>query len=374
MILYKKIFHSYDLAMKAFFFFLFFFSFLFTIALEAKECNLTSPLKVFKPQFAKHFTIEYFDKFKIAHANNHSYLLSGQEDLGCQFPMLKIKTPVKRVVMMSTTYLPALELIKKEQSLIAFQGKRYIVSSAFNQDLVKDVSFKINPENLLTLKADLIMGYDSNLTSDKQRQIFKALNLPVVINKDFEETSPLARAEWLIYIASFFDQEKLAQDIFNKISSDYLNLKKENAKISSKPKILIGDIQNGYWISSGGKSDLGQMITDAGAEMLFFRASAETQKISLEELSSLKTPVDFWLPHNMWRSHADLVAAQTKDSRYKLIKAKNIYNNNLITNKNNFNDYWEMGMQRPDLMLLDLTALFHPENHPNHKFHWYQQL
>lgn len=342
--------------------------------LVAYECDLKAPQRSFIPQFAKHFKIDYFQKFKVVHVDQYSYFLSGQTDPGCRSGLLKILTPVKKTVMMSTTYLPALSLINARESLFGFQGKRYIVSKEFDQSKIQEVAYKLNPEDLLKLKADLIMGYESNLSSDKQLQVLKSLNIPFVINKDFEEKSPLARAEWLIFIASFYDQEELAQKIFTGIARDYQEQKKKNAAAMIRPRVLVGDIQNGMWVTSGGESDLAQLIADAGGDMVLKRPGNATQNISLEILSQEKMPVDFWLTHNMWGGAKDLTDALRKDSRYSLVKAKNIYNNNLIKNENNYNDFWEMGMQRPDLLLLDLSALFHPELAMSHKLRWYRKL
>lgn len=373
MILYKEIFKSYNQSMKAIQFLALF---ILSFSMHAAECDLKSPRMVFHPRFAKHFRIEYFKNFKIVHSGKDQYLLSNSTNLGCETSIKKIITPARRVAMMSTTYLPALELIQMEKSLIGFQGKQYIVSQAFDLNKVQEISYKFNTENLLNLKADLIMGYDSNLSSAKQVDVFKSLNIPVVINRDFEEVTPLGRAEWLIFIASFYDQEEKAKKVFNFIGSEYMALKYRNSKYppKTKPKVLVGEIQNGRWVTCGGLSDLAQMISDAGGELLLSKPSLATQQISLEELSLQKTPVDFWLTHNTWASHDDLTSATTKNSQYLLIKAKNIYNNNLIRNKNNSNDYWETGMQRPDLILRDLSVLFNPKEYKDHKTHWYQKL
>lgn len=371
MILYKKIFQSYNLQMKALYFFIIF---IFSISLSAKECDLKVPLKIFKPKYATHFSIDYFKNFKILHVDKDQYLLSNNSKLECEIPLTKISTPVKKVVMMSTTYLPALELLQQEKSLIGFQSKRYIVSSAFNLDQIKEVAFKFNPEYLLGLNADLIMGYDSNLTAPNQRQIFNSLKIPVVINKDFEEKTPLGRAEWLIFISSFYDQDDKSMNIFNSIQESYLALKAKNLKMAKKAKVIVGEIQNGYWVTCGGESDLAQMIEDAGGDLGFKYPSASTQKISLEKLSKEKVIFDVWLTHNMWASKKELDEAVKKDKRYSLITAKNIYNNNLITNINKSNDYWETGLQRPDLLLLDLSIIFHPEDYKDHKTHWYRKL
>ncbi|MDO9183208.1 MAG: ABC transporter substrate-binding protein [Bacteriovorax sp.] len=340
----------------------------------ASECNLQAPIKTYQPRYAKHFAIKYYKNFKIVNVNNDQYLLSENAEIGCTTSLLKITTPVKKVVMMSTTYLPALELLHQEQTLIAFQGKNYIVSKKFNLNQIKDLAFKYNPEFLLGLKSDLIMGYASNLTSQSQRHVFNLLKLAVVFNKDFEESTSLGRAEWLVFISSFYNQEIEAENIFNSIEKNYLALKEKNKKIQKKAKVLVGEIQGGYWVTCGGKSDLGQLIEDAGGEVVPHNTSSTTQKINLEEMSKEKTLYDIWLTHNFWENSDDLALGIHKDSRYLLIKAKNIFNNNLITNGHKANDFWETGLQRPDLLLLDLSSIFHPELFTSHKLYWYRKL
>ena len=265
-------------------------------------------------------------------------------------------------------------MIHQENSLIGFQGKGNIVSSAFHLNQIKEVAFKFNPEYLLGLKADLIMGYDANLTSPKQRQIFNSLKIPVVINKDFEEKTPLGRAEWLIFISSFYNQDEKAISLFNSIQKTYLELKARNLKIENKPHVIVGEIQSGYWVTCGGESDLAQLIEDAGGKLEYKHTSAQTQKINLEELAQNKKVFDIWLTHNMWSSRRDLTEAYKRDNRYTLITAKNILNNNLIINASKANDYWETALQRPDLLLLDLSAIFHPEVFKDHKTQWYRKL
>jgi len=350
------------------------FVFFLAFTTSASECDLRSPLKVYRPRYAKHFSIDYFKSFKILHVDNERYLLSDGPVQNCTQVGVKIITPVKKVVMMSTTYLPALELIKQEKSLIGFQGKQNIVSSAFGLNQIKEVTYKFNPEYLQGFKADLIMGYDGNLTDPKQLQTLKYLKIPVVISKDFEEKNPLARAEWLIFISSFYNQDDQAINIFNSIETKYLALKEKNSKLLSKTSVIVGDIQNGHWVTCGGESDLGQMIEDAGGSLAHKRQSSKTQEINLEEISLDKTIKKVWLIHNMWESRKDLVAATKKDNRYLLITAENIFNNNLVINSHKANDYWEMGLQRPDLLLLDLSKIFHPEDYKEHKLHWYRKL
>ncbi len=352
---------------------LFFILLIFTVLLQAGECELSYPIKSYKPFFAKHFTIDYFNGFKVLTADGNKYLLASP-NLNCTTNLPIINTPVKRVAMMSTTYLPTLELLGVEKSLIAFQQKKYIASKVFDLKKVKNLSFKFNSEELLNLNADLIMGHDSNLIDKKQLDVFRKLKIPVVINKDFEEITPLGRAEWIIYTAAFFNQDQKAQSLFESIKSGYLKIKKLNENRTTRVNVLVGEIQNGRWVTCGGLSDLAQMIFDAGGKLAFDKALATTQELSLELISLNKNNFDIWLPNNNWQDHFEKNQAFKKDSRYHFINAKKVFNNNLLLNENKFNDYWEMGMQRPDLLVLDLAALFYPLEFKKHKLRWYKEL
>ena len=344
------------------------------LCLTAGECDLTNPIKTFSPHYAQHFSIDYFKDFKILHVDHDFYFLSNQKKIDCEAQFSTINTPVKKVVMMSTTYLPTLILLGLEKTLIGFQGKHYIVSPSFDLSGIQDVSFKFNAEDLLKIKADMIMGYSSNLSSPKEKMVFNKLKIPVVINKDFEEKNPLARAEWIVFIASFYNRDQEAMDLFHTIEKDYLDLKEKNSQIRNKPQVLVGNIQNGKWSTCGLESDLAQMISDAGGELILKKKSSSTQSISLEELSLIKATADVWLPQNTWTSRKDLDKAIKSDPRYSMIKSKKVFNNNQIRNYQGSNDYWEMGMQRPDLMLKDLTALFHQEQYSTYKLKWYRPL
>ncbi len=345
-----------------------------SLKLQSSECNKAPSYKSFYPKYAKHFSIDYFKDFKRINVDKYHYILSDNLSLDCKFDGVLIHTPVKKIAMTSTTYLPALVMLKKQSSLTAFQNTHYIVDNSFDQKVIKELSYNFNPEELLSLKLDLVMGYESNLTYEKQKNLFNSLRIPLVINKDFEEKSPLARAEWLIFIASFYNLEPDAIEEFRAIEKSYLQIKSQNQLSKFRPTVIVGDIQNGYWMTCGGQSDLGQMISDAGAILVLNRDSSQTQKIDLEELSQLKKGIDFWLPQNLWTSKAEMEQVMANKSHYQLIKTKQTFNNNNVLNRWKFNAYWEEGMQRPDLVLKDLSAIFHPELHRNYNLKWYKRI
>jgi iron complex transport system substrate-binding protein len=351
-----------------------FFKILVGSSANALECSKEPILKTFSPKHAVHFKIYYHKKFKRLEVDKYQFFLTSDSDLKCSDATSIIHSPVKSIGLTSTTYLPSLIFLKKEKSLKAFQGISYIVSSNFNKKEISELNFKLSAEKMISLKLDLLIAYEANLNSTKDLNLFKSLRIPIVMNKDYEETTPLARAEWIIFNASLFDQEEEAQKYFSMIEENYQKLKIQNQKEVLKPSVLVGSIQNGFWLTCGGISDLAQMIEDAGASLAFKNNRASSQQVSLEEFALKKNYYDYWLPHNEWKSSFELAGAKKSDSRYQFIQTRKIFNNTLVLNKDNFNDYWEEGMQRPDLVLLDLSAIFHPNSFKNHKMRWYKQL
>lgn len=359
--------------MKALFYLLAFLISSVTSSAKDIECQLPAIKRSFKPKYARHFSIDYYEGFKIVYVDQESYLLSASPR-SCSYKASSIiKTPVKRVAMMSTTYLPALEFLKKQKTLIAFQGRQYIFSTSFDKNHLTELPYKFNPELLLQLKADLVMGYPQNLVDKKQQTLLTKLNIPVVFNKDLEEEHPLARAEWVIFIASFYDKEESAMRFFYEIEKNYHEIRAKTLSLS-KASVLVGSIDNGYWSTCGGKSDLAQLIKDAGGELALFKNSRETQRLSLEDLAKEKKTYDVWLSHNHWRSRSEREENLKRESRYKFIKASRIYNNNLMAHDDGISDFWETALQRPDLLLLDLSAILHPEQFATHRLKWYRQL
>ena len=91
--------------------------------------NTTQGIKTIL-KYAKGFTVTHFDSHKIIEINNpwpnaeesFTYMLSNNKDEA------DIINPIKKIVVTSTTHIPALELLGVEQTLVGFPGSDYISS------------------------------------------------------------------------------------------------------------------------------------------------------------------------------------------------------------------------------------------------------
>jgi iron complex transport system substrate-binding protein len=338
-----------------------------TMTAMALECESQKPVSEYKPRYAKLFSIKYYKDFKIVDSVNDHFIVTDKK-LSCTTKLPVMSSKVERFVATSTTHIPFLKVFSLEKALIGFQGVNYIFDPTLRAQNIKNINYQMNPEELISLKADLVMAYAANISSEKRLNDLRQLQIPIVLNRDFQEQHPLARAEWIIFSALFFSKDLEAQKIFKDIEVNYLKIKNEIKK--TKPVILVGDIQNGKWATCGGLSDLAILINDAGGSLLLDRKNPETQYFPLENVLSMKEVPQIWLSQNTWENKTKITA----DPRYNRFSKIPVYNNNKLLNAAGFNDYWETGLSRPDLLLKDLYSIFHPEKNLNPKLVWYKEL
>ncbi|MBY0415107.1 MAG: ABC transporter substrate-binding protein [Bdellovibrionales bacterium] len=334
------------------------------------DCESEVIAREYKPQYAKMFSISYYKNFKIIQSGSDRFIATEYPLLKCSTKLPVIEIPIKRFIATSTTHLAFLKAFDAEKILVAFPGTRYIYNPNLKTKNVKDINYQLNAEELLSLRPDLVMAYSANISSEKRLSDLRKVNIPIVLNHDFEEKHPLARAEWMVFAAAFLGKDLEAQSLFKKIEYNYNKIKKMTGENGVRPYILVGNIQNGKWAACGGESDLAIMIKDAGGVLYFENNSAETQFLSLEKVMSKKASPAIWFTQNMW-NEAQII---NKDSRYKKFATVKKFNNNKLTNSEGFNDYWETGLFRPDLLLSDLYKIIHSEKDLNSNLIWYKEL
>ena len=182
-------------------------------------------------------------------SNNFEYIIKK----GINDQLNVINTPIKKIVVTSTTHIPMLELLGEEKALVGFQNTDYISSTKTRKRIdagfVKELGNEaaLNTESLLELKPDAVIGF----TMDNYNKTFNLIEkhgIPVIINGDWREETPLGRAEWIKFFGALFDKEKLADSIFNTIEEDYLAAKLMVKEKTSHPTILSGAImKNDVW-------------------------------------------------------------------------------------------------------------------------------
>ncbi len=293
---------------------------------------------------------------------------------------LVVRTPIKSIVCTSTTHIPLLDYLQLTDKLIGFPTTSYISSEKMRARIdsgkVVDLGMdkQMNLELLVTLQPDVVMGYaigDDLGQFDKIQQ----LGIPVVNNSEYMESHPLGRAEWIKFMALFFDREKEADSVFTVIESTYLKTYRKVQETSIRPSIVSGIVYGDTWFLPGGKNYAAKLFSDAGYRYLWEEdPSNGFLQLSFESVYAQARDADFWVGVGSFESLSQMGES---DKRYKLFKAfqhSQVYSYNARVGKGGGSEFLELGYLRPDMILGDLAKIAHPELMPGHALYFYKQL
>ncbi|HCW08791.1 MAG TPA: vitamin B12-transporter protein BtuF [Cytophagales bacterium] len=291
-----------------------------------------------------------------------------------------ISVPINSVVCTSTTHIPLLDYLNETDKLIGFPTTDYICSKKMRERVeagkVKDLGTDkgMNMEELFVLKPALVMGYAMSEDLGQLKKI-KELGIPVVINAEYLEKHPLGRAEWIKFMALFFNKEKEADSVFNFIESEYLTTQSLAKKAESKPSVMSGVVYGDVWFMPGGKNYAAQLLNDAACNYLWSTTESNGfLEVSFESVFSKAKEADLWIGVGSYKSLKEMEAAEKRYALFKAFKNKNVFTYNFKLGAKGGNEFLELGYLRPDIILKDLVKIAHPELMPQHEIYFYQKL
>jgi len=284
-----------------------------------------------------------------------------------------IPIPIEKIVVTSTTHIPALESLGVIDKLIGFPSTNFISSkktrNRIDQGFVQELGSNegINTELLLSLQPDLVVGFGIN-SQNKAYETIKRSNIPVVYNGDWTEATPLGKSEWIKFFAPFFGLEEKANQLFTETETSYSSIKKIAQKAITKPTVMQGGLYKDVWYVAGGGSWMGQFLADAGTNYLW-KETTETGSLSLSVESVLEKAkhADFWLNPSLHSTQKELLDANAHYRQFDAFKNKNIYTHVNAKGATGGLLFFEIGPSKPDLVLKDLIHIFHPELLPEHE-------
>lgn len=295
-------------------------------------------------------------------------------------PDLTLGRPARRVVTMTTTNLPHLDLLGALDALVGIGGGRYACNAAVRSRLaagtLRDVGEEagVDAEAALDLRPDLVFAFAVASSGNPGLRKLSEAGLPVVMEAAYMEETPLGRAEWIKFTAAFFGKEAVADSAFAEVERAYRDLAALAGTAARRPTVVVNAPFGGMWWVPGGRSYVARFLADAGAEYVWAGdTTLGAASLDLEAVLSKAGSAEFWLNPGPWSSLAE---GRRRDPRHALFKAfreGRVWNSDLVRCGQG-NDFFEKGSTRPDWILADLIALFHPELLPGHRFRWYRKL
>lgn len=337
--------------------------------------------------YAEGFSVQYFANYKAVIV--YSPWVKGTEyaryylvsDMNVKTPKdgTKVKIPLQTLAATSVTHLEFLSMLGELETLRGVCSPNLIynqeVQHFYANNKITDLgdAFNINVEKSLQLKPNAVMmsGYNQN---DPYAQRVSQAGIPVLFNNEWMETSLLARAEWIKFVAAFYNKEKTADSLFTSIENRYNDIRDKAKAVTKKPNIMAGSNFRGTWYMPAGRSFMGKLFVDAGAQYYFANdTTSGSLPLNVEMVIKNFSQTDVWLNCSS-NSITELLNTDSKHGLFNPVKAQRVYNFNKRLLSSTANDFWESAVARPDLLLSDVIAILHPELLPGYELVYAQQL
>ncbi len=339
--------------------------------------------------YAKGFTINKYDGFSVLKVSNpwpkanKSYTYILQEKNGIIPDSLKvfttIKVPIQSIIVSSTTHIPSLEMLEVENSLVGFPNLDYIssekVRSRIDVKKIKEVGREqaLNTEIILELNPDLIVGYGIDNNNPTYDNLEKS-GLKIIYNGDWNEQSPLGKAEWIKFFGALYGLDEKAAIIFNKIEKEYKSTLELAKKAKTNPTMMCGEMYENIWYMPQGNSWSSLFLKDAKTNYLWSNSTG-TGSLSLpfETVLEKAKNAEFWF-QGSFSSLQEMQNSNIHYNQFDAFKNKKIYSFSSKKGKTGGVLFYELAGNRPDLVLKDILKIVHPELLPDHKMFFYKKL
>ncbi len=291
------------------------------------------------------------------------YLLSDSNDVLTK----RIKVPVEKIVVTSTTHIPMLELLGVENSIVGFPSTKYISSkntrALIDRGAITDLGSEqhMNTEKLLDLQPDLVVGFSVS-SNTKLYDNIKTSGIPVIFNGDWLEETPLGRAEWIKFFGVLFGKEQVADSIFKTIEKSY-NTAKEIAKATPhSPKVFSGSMFKDTWYVPAGESFTATFFADANLDYLWKNTKGTgSLQLNFESIIDKVEAAEYWLVCGVYETREQILNANELYHNFSVLHKENVYT---IASKKGATggiEYFEFAPIQPDLVLKDIIKITQPE-------------
>jgi iron complex transport system substrate-binding protein len=339
-------------------------------------------------RYARGFDISYFEDYKLLQLFQGSdttlYLLlpqtASRPDI---YPEAQvIRTPISELVALSTTHIALADFVNADSIIIGLDNPAYVynprVRKRVDQGEITTVGEggSLNQEMVIALQPDLLMVSGMPGTDLQKYQSIIQSGIPVLINTEWMEQTPLGKAEWVKLMAALTNREALVSAKYDTLANEYQRIAALTDKLDQRPSIVSGSPFQGSWYVPGAKSYRAKLYQQAGAQWPWsVDSSAVSIPVAFENMYAYGLEADYWLNPGMVNSLHELREKDARFADFKSFQQGQVYNHNRrLTPDSQGNDFFESGMLNPQRVLADLTYILHPELLPGHDLYYYQKL
>ena len=279
-----------------------------------------------------------------------------------------VKIPVTNMALNSTTFVPYFEKLDAHELIGGVTYTDRITNARVKRLVEEGKTLEIaggdgiNMERLLMVDPDALMAYRYG-SSDFSN--IEAQGIPVVMNMEYMETTPLGRAEWVKLIGCLLDRYDEAEALFDGIETEYLRLSELARSADYYPVVFSGSKYESKWFTPGNKSFVAQFIRDSGARYAFNHIEGQGNvELDFESVLSKLVKADYWGLIVSSQEEFALSNLLQMEPRYALFNS--FKDGQVFVCNTAKSDYFGDAVLEPEVVLADLIAVIHPDLLPDH--------
>ena len=287
------------------------------------------------------------------------------------YTRLCVREPMRRLGTMSTVQVGFLDAIDALDCLVAVCNPELIYTPVKGDEIDLGDSMKPSAERTLQAGLDALLAVNYGQYDNLEALRLEKLGVRTIYINEWQEGSPLARAEWIRVIGALTGRLHEADSVFYEVESKYANLKSSISNLQST-KIMSGNNFRGTWYVPSGKNYLAYLFKDAGAEYPFYEDERETSiPLTIEETLRYFHDADVWVGAN-GNSLAELAELDEKHTWFTAYQNGRVYNWRKQRLPSGANNFWERGVVHPEEMLEDVIHILN--NAPDSLLHFAEHL
>ena len=313
----------------------------------------------------------------------HTYVLVPHTATVSQPQGTVVRVPIQRSVVFTSVHCALLDQLQATAQVTGVADLKYI-KVPYVQEGVKAGTIVDCGDGMAPLVEKIIdAGTDAILLSPFENSggygRLEDIDIPIIECAEYMETSPLARAEWMRFYGMLYGKEKEADSLFHEVETRYHALRQlavdggstsDTNTLTARPSVVMDKMAGSVWYVPGGRSTIGQMLADAGADYPWADdPNSGSLQLSFETVLERAGHCQLWLLRYDSQQPLTLNALLSEKDGYRMMNAvkssisshqsstpTGIYACNVSTSM-----FYEETPFRPDLLLQDFIKILHPD-------------
>lgn len=287
-----------------------------------------------------------------------------------------VKVPLRSSIVYSSVHSGAVKELGSLDAITGVADGMYFNDTDIRRRIesgkITDIGNSSSPaiERIIDLEPEAI------LLSPYQNSGYGAVEttgVPIIECADYMESTPLARAEWILFIGELYGKRAEAEKIYNGVVRNYTSLSDSVRSASGKrPRVITEMETSGVWYVPGGKSYMASMLADAGAEYPWAgNEDPGSLQLDYAAVFDKASDADIWLVRTFGYdiSRKAMLDNNRLNARFKAFRTGEIYGCN-TAEKTLYDDL----PFHPERILRDFIIILHPEILPGEKTEYYKKM